>query len=421
MLKKKHNYSYNYFFTNKIKYPSNLNELIKLCKKEYNIIGNLQSYNDRPIGESPINLKKFNKVIEFDDKKKTIEVESGLCLKNFLEIIEKKKLIIKSLPGTKFATIGGMLANNTLGKYLKKNYIKDYVVSFKIINNGKIYNCSEKKNSKLYNLTFGAGGSTGTIISVKFRLDECNFRNILLKKHFFFNINKVKKKISQIHRNSEYLAIWINCFSKYFNGIIFYGKHLSNNTEVKKSSIKSIPRIIVYLLNFFSHTKIFAMIFNLIFLLKNIFFNKKIYNYNDFYFIQNTIHNWNDIFKNRGFFQYQLECKYKELEKKLLLIKNFFKKNKTFSHFMIIKFLDSKMKKIVISMDFVKSKNFKQQESLFREFTYKNRISISLTKDSIINKLNNSTLALNPYLLKKNKKYLDKKFNSSFFKRVSFE
>jgi len=88
---------------------------------------------------------------------------------------------------------------------------------------------------------------------------------------------------------------------------------------------------------------------------------------------------------------------------------------------MIIKFLDSKMKKIVISMDFVKSKNFKQQESLFREFTYKNRISISLTKDSIINKLNNSTLALNPYLLKKNKKYLDKKFNSSFFKRVSFE
>jgi hypothetical protein len=88
---------------------------------------------------------------------------------------------------------------------------------------------------------------------------------------------------------------------------------------------------------------------------------------------------------------------------------------------MFIKFSDNIMSNVVISMEIVKDKNFINKRILFREFTSENKISVSLTKDSLINKINSNTLSSNPYLLKINRKYLDKKFNSDFAKRVSIE
>lgn len=433
MEKKIYNYSYNFFLKKKIRYPSNLEQLITFCRKKYSIVGSLHSYNDRAIGYGPVSLKKFNKIIKFDIKKRTIEVQSGLRVEDLLEIIEKEKLIIKSLPGTKFATIGGLIANNTLGKHLHKSYIKDYVLSITILNKGKIYKCSRKYNSEIFNLTFGAGGATGVIIDAKFKLDKCVSENILVNKYFFSSIKNLKKKILNIRNQSEYLAIWVNFFSKIkepsngknedtgFNGILFYAKHLQYQTNIKKRKAINLPKILVYILNYFSHTQIFARIFNLIFFIQNTFFMKKIYNYKDFFFIQNTIYNWNHIFKKKGFFVYEFKCKYVELEKNLLLIKNFFEIKKIFPHFMFIKFSDNIMSNVVISMEIVKDKDFINKRILFREFTSENKISLSLTKDSLINKINSNTLSSNPYLLKINRKYLDKKFNSDFAKRVSIE
>ena len=62
MSQKIYNYSYNFFIKKKIRYPSNLEQLITFCRKKYSIVGSLHSYNDRAIGHGPVSLKKFNQI-----------------------------------------------------------------------------------------------------------------------------------------------------------------------------------------------------------------------------------------------------------------------------------------------------------------------------------------------------------------------
>ena len=90
MNSKRYNYSFNFGFTSKIKYPKNIKNLNEICKSKYNIVGNLYSYNDAAIGTNPICLKNFNRILNFNARKKTIEAESGILLKDLLENTLKK-------------------------------------------------------------------------------------------------------------------------------------------------------------------------------------------------------------------------------------------------------------------------------------------------------------------------------------------
>ena len=50
------------------------------------------------------------------------------------------------MPGCKYVSVGGMIANNISGKLIEKNKIKYFLKSLKIINHkGKIIQCSNFK------------------------------------------------------------------------------------------------------------------------------------------------------------------------------------------------------------------------------------------------------------------------------------
>ena len=88
MIDKKYNFSFTKSYPDTIRTPVNLTELKMLLKKKFVIVGNQRSYNDCFIGsKQKIALTNFNKIINFDKKKKLIEVETGISLKelnNFL-------------------------------------------------------------------------------------------------------------------------------------------------------------------------------------------------------------------------------------------------------------------------------------------------------------------------------------------------
>ena len=66
-----------------------------------------------------ISMKKFNKVINFD-KKRVIELQSGVVLSEILEAIIDNGWFFPVTPGTKYVSIGGMIANNVHGKKLQE-------------------------------------------------------------------------------------------------------------------------------------------------------------------------------------------------------------------------------------------------------------------------------------------------------------
>ena len=132
----------------KIYYPENKNEIIELIKRKKNILvcGNFRSYNDVCLNRNLLSLKNFNNILNFDQKLGIINIESGCILADMLKVTLGSNWFIPVSPGTKFVTVGGMIANNIHGKRISKNFFSDHVISFKLImTNGKIIECSKKK------------------------------------------------------------------------------------------------------------------------------------------------------------------------------------------------------------------------------------------------------------------------------------
>ena len=103
--------------------PNNYKELKKnIDKKSFIVHGNQRSYGDVCLNRSlAISMKNFNQIKYFDKKKGIIEIESGMLLKDLLPIIIEKNWFIPVTPGTKYVSLGGMIANNVHGKNVNKN------------------------------------------------------------------------------------------------------------------------------------------------------------------------------------------------------------------------------------------------------------------------------------------------------------
>ena len=412
------NFSFNFSFDKIVQYPKNLDELKKLTCKTYTIVGNLRSYNDSAIGRNPISIKEFNKVLNFDIKKKEIEVEAGIILKDFFKIVLEENLILKSLPGTKYVTIGGMIAQNIQGKNLKFNFIKDHILSIKILHNSEIYYCSNEYNSELFNYTIGGKGSTGVIISAKFKLENIDSKNIIVKKIFFNNILEMKNQFLSAKNNYEYIVCWVDFLSRRNNGILFCANHKSSNKFKKEPKEHKLPNFLLNILNYFSHTRIFTFLFNAFFKIKNKLKKTDLINIHNFFFVQDSIINWNYIYKNKGFFQFQFECELDKLELYLDKI-SYYMGKKFFSNFVIIKFINKPSGLFcTISMDIPLNNNFIFIKKILNKLYEDQELLISLSKDSIIEQVNQVTKNNNRFL--KNKNFLEKNFQSDFLNRIKY-
>jgi len=315
-----------------------------------------------------------------------------------------------------------MIANNISGKLVAYNSIKDHIVSIKILNNkNKIIECSKIKNKKLFFLTIGGKGRTGPIISAKLKLEKINSLDIFQEifsfesyKKFFETFVKLKKY--------KYAVCWIDFTKKDFDGLIFAGKHINNNKKIDNNySDLMLPKILIFILSFFISFKFFTIFFNYFFKIKNLLKKKKILPFNNFFFPQNKILNWNDLFKKNGFIQFQFYLKRKNLKSLVNSLKFSLKDNSLFSNFAIIKFHNKSkvsFNRISLSLDFPIKNNYHIIKKIINYHVNKFDLEVELSKDISLSKLNNKTFKANPIFDKKNNKYFFDNFNSKLIERL---
>ena len=183
-------WSRNKFFKCKTFEPKNLIELQKLKIKKIITRGMGRSYGDSSIQKkSTLVTKNINKVINLDLKKKIIEVEAGIKIQDLLKIIIPKNFFLPVTPGSKYISIGGMVASDVHGKnHHRSGSFRNHIIELKIIDEkGKLHICSKNKNKTLFNYTIGGMGLTGIIYSCKFRLISIKSEN-----QFFFAYSSKK-------------------------------------------------------------------------------------------------------------------------------------------------------------------------------------------------------------------------------------
>ena len=139
-----------------------------------------------------IDIKKFNRILFFDQEKKIITVEAGMQIFELLNFTLKYNLWIPQIPGYPFISIGGAVAANVHGKSCAfYGKIKNSVKEMRIFHKSYGWlNLNPEENKDIFDLTIGGLGLTGTIISVTFKLEEIHNFN-------FLTIIKEVKSISE--------------------------------------------------------------------------------------------------------------------------------------------------------------------------------------------------------------------------------
>lgn len=324
-----------------------------------------------------------------------------MLVKDLIEITLKKNLILRCLPGSKFISVGGMIAANIQGKCTKPNNIKHYVETIKILNNkNKIIDCSKHKNKKYFELTIGGFGFTGPILSVKFKLIKIKSHNMFQSVNTFNSYNAFFKVVK---KNSEYSVIWLDFMQKKFRGILFNGRHSRRIKKINFTKNYNLPTFFIEIISVLYKSIIFVNLINKLFYYKNKIFPKKLIHIYDFFFPQDTILNYNKIFKKEGFVQIQFILKIEKVQKILTALKDILKPYKIFSHFAIIKFINKEKNKnlISLSLDFPVKNNLLEIKQALNNFINKFNLNVNLSKDLILEKLNNKIINSNPILKKK--------------------
>ena len=174
--------------------------------------GSNLSYSPLGINQNGVSLefKKFNRIINFNKNEKTITVEAGILLIDFLNFTLSKNLWIPQLPGYPTITIGGAVSANSHGKSCAlhgtiRKSIKSILLYHKI--NGWL-ELSENKNKEIFDLTIGGLGLTGTIVQVTFNLVQIENTSFNTKKINVDNIKECEKYFKKDNKNSSFIYSW---------------------------------------------------------------------------------------------------------------------------------------------------------------------------------------------------------------------
>ena len=196
-------------------------------------------------------MTSFDKILEFDEKTKTVVVESGITLKKLLNWSFKKKLFLKIQPGHPDITIGGCIGSNVHGKnpYKDGDFI-NVVLEIKLYHpEHGIIILNRNQNSEIFELTCGGLGLTGIILSAKIQLD------VLPSDRMIFERTPVDSlmdtvKLFQKNLDVDFISSWhIGSSSRKFfgKGIAYKGifaDNFKNNKLIlpKNESLTSLSR-----------------------------------------------------------------------------------------------------------------------------------------------------------------------------------
>ena len=135
--------------------------------------GNGRSYGDAAVNpDLTVSMLAMDRLRAFDDETGLLTCEAGVLLADILRTFAPRGWFPPVVPGTRFVTVGGMIAADVHGKnHHRDGTFGNHVESLTLaLANGELRRCSATENAGLFRATIGGMGLTGVILSASFRL-----------------------------------------------------------------------------------------------------------------------------------------------------------------------------------------------------------------------------------------------------------
>lgn len=271
-----------------------------------------RSYGDSCLnhGHALLDTAGLNRFIAFDESRGILQCEAGVTLDEILKLIVPRGWFLPTTPGTKFITLGGAIANDIHGKnHHVAGTFGCHVKAFELLrSDGSRLRCTPRTHADLFKATIGGLGLTGLITWAEFRLRKIDNAWIDSESIKFEGLGEFLELSRASNDDWEYTVSWIDCAARgksFGRGIFMRGNHAPASVLSRK--LHHDPRLRApfdcpnSMLNAFSIKS-----FNTLYYQKQRARHvRSRVHYDPFFYPLDAVDDWNRIYGNRGFFQYQ--------------------------------------------------------------------------------------------------------------------
>ncbi|MBC7770774.1 MAG: FAD-binding oxidoreductase [Phycisphaerales bacterium] len=192
--------------------------------------GNGRAYGDSALNPSgTLDMRGFNRMLAFDAASGQLVGEGGLLLSDIIASFLPRGWFPHVTPGTKFVTLGGMLAADVHGKnHHREGGIGNFVDWVDLAcADGTVRRCSLTENVELFAWTIGGMGLTGVILRAAIRLRRVEtgwIRQTLVPAPDLASAMEVFEKT----QDATYSVAWIDCYAtgaRRGRSVVMLGEH----------------------------------------------------------------------------------------------------------------------------------------------------------------------------------------------------
>ena len=272
--------------------------------------GNGRSYGDSCLAAADhvVHTRRLDRFIAANWQTGVVRAEAGASLDDVLQLAVPRGWMLPVTPGTKYATLGGAVANDVHGKnHHVRGTFGRHVRRFALLRSEREpLECSPTENAEWFAATIGGLGLTGVIPWVEIQLMPIRSSRISVTSIRFDNLDEFFSLSEELDSQHEYSVAWVDCVSQgaaLGRGIFMVGDHAEDgNLERppgKKRTVPVTPPI--SLINPLTLRAFNALYYNR----QQSKAVKSEVDYDGYFYPLDSLLEWHRIYGKRGFQQYQ--------------------------------------------------------------------------------------------------------------------
>jgi FAD/FMN-containing dehydrogenase len=275
-----------------------------------------RSYGDVALnpGGILVDCGGLDRFVTFDPKNGILECEAGVRLADILSVICRPRRdgsgwFLPVLPGTRYVTVGGAIANDIHGKnHQRFGTFGDHIISVELArSDGSRLSCSRHENSAMFAATIGGLGLTGIMLRAKLQLRHVEGLALEAEDIRFRSLDDYYTLATESESEWEYSAAWVDCLAgpQAERGVFSRARHVAavSATPPEIQPKWNIPMALPFSAISPQSTKLFNAIYRR--RLGRAGRAKRTGNYAKVFFPLDTVGAWNRLYGPRGFFQFQ--------------------------------------------------------------------------------------------------------------------
>ena len=192
--------------------------------------GNGRAYGDSALGAATtVDMRRFNRMLDFDPETGRLTAEAGVVLGDVIATFLPRGWFPAVTPGTKFVTLGGMIAADVHGKnHHRDGSFASFVDWIDVMDaDGEAVRCSRSAHRDLFQWTLGGMGLTGIILRAAIRLRPVESAWIRQTSLPAPNLAAAMAAFEEADE-ATYSVAWIDCLAKgdaLGRSLIMLGEH----------------------------------------------------------------------------------------------------------------------------------------------------------------------------------------------------